>query len=123
MILPRTILAAVDFSDASRAALVLAARLARHCGSDLHVVHAEHPLLDAAAQHGPTPERSDAVGCGAVHPVVVGVDAADSSTASVKAGCALARALDGERAGTDVRRPLRPLAAFSSGQELAPVRS
>ena len=51
MIPPRTILAAVDFSDASKAALALAARLARHCGSDLHVAHVEHPLLEAAAQH------------------------------------------------------------------------
>jgi nucleotide-binding universal stress UspA family protein len=51
MIPPRTILAAVDFSDASRAALGLAARLARRGGSDLHVLHVEHPLLEAAAQH------------------------------------------------------------------------
>jgi len=46
---PRTIVAAIDFSDASRVALVLAARLARHCRSALHVLHAEHPLLDVAA--------------------------------------------------------------------------
>ena len=51
MIPPRTILAAVDFSDTSRTALVLAARLARHCGAALHVLHAEDPLLDAAADH------------------------------------------------------------------------
>jgi nucleotide-binding universal stress UspA family protein len=49
MIPPRTILAAIDFSDTSRAALVLAARMARHCRSALHVVHVDHPLLDAAA--------------------------------------------------------------------------
>src|SRR5688572_13009269 len=51
MIPPRTILAAIDFSDTSRDALVLAARLARHCLSELHVLHVEHPLLDAAADH------------------------------------------------------------------------
>jgi nucleotide-binding universal stress UspA family protein len=48
---PRTILAATDFSDPSTAALVCAARLARHCQAALHVVHAEDPLLDAAAGH------------------------------------------------------------------------
>jgi nucleotide-binding universal stress UspA family protein len=31
--------------------LVLAARLARHCGADLHVLYVEDPLLDAAARH------------------------------------------------------------------------
>ena len=51
MIPPRTILAAVDFSDPSRTALVLAARLARHCGAALHVLHAEDPLLSATARH------------------------------------------------------------------------
>ena len=51
MIPPRTILAAIDFSDTSRTALVCAARLARHCQARLHVVHAEHPLLGAAAEH------------------------------------------------------------------------
>ena len=51
MIPPRTILAAVDFSETSRDALVLAARLARHCLSELHVLHVEHPLLGAAADH------------------------------------------------------------------------
>lgn len=30
---------------------MLAARLARHCRSELHVLHAEHPLLGAAADH------------------------------------------------------------------------
>jgi nucleotide-binding universal stress UspA family protein len=49
MIPPRTILAATDFSDPSRAALVFAARLARHCQAALHVVHAEDQLLAAAA--------------------------------------------------------------------------
>ena len=49
MIPPRAILAAVNFSDSSRAALVLAARLARHCAADLHVLHAEDPLLNEAA--------------------------------------------------------------------------
>lgn len=51
MIPPRAILAAIDFSDTSRVALVLAARLARHCGSELHVLHAEDPLLAAAGDH------------------------------------------------------------------------
>jgi nucleotide-binding universal stress UspA family protein len=51
MMPPRTILAAIDFSDTSRVALVLAARLARHCRAELHVLHAEHPLLGAAAEH------------------------------------------------------------------------
>lgn len=49
MIPPRTILAATDFSKPSITALMFAARLARHCNASLHVVHAEHPLLDAAA--------------------------------------------------------------------------
>src|SRR5688572_7851814 len=51
MIPPRTMLAAVDFSEGSRAALAFAARLAVQCGSRLHVLHAEDPLLCAAAQH------------------------------------------------------------------------
>jgi nucleotide-binding universal stress UspA family protein len=51
MIPPRTVLAAVDFSDTSRAALTLAARLARQTRAALHVVHAAHPLLAAAASH------------------------------------------------------------------------
>jgi hypothetical protein len=38
MIPPRTILAATDFSDPSRAALVFAARAARHHQAALHVV-------------------------------------------------------------------------------------
>ncbi len=51
MMPPRAILAAVSFSDSSRVALVLAARLARHCDADLHVLHVEDPLLDAAARY------------------------------------------------------------------------
>jgi nucleotide-binding universal stress UspA family protein len=51
MIPPRTILAAVDFSDGSRAALRFASRLAVQYGGALHVVHAEDPLLCAAARH------------------------------------------------------------------------
>ncbi|NOT25940.1 MAG: universal stress protein [Acidobacteria bacterium] len=51
MIPPRTILSAVDFSETSRAALIFAARLTRLCSAQLHVVHAEHPLLGAAALH------------------------------------------------------------------------
>jgi len=49
VISPRTILAAVNFSDASHAALVLAARLAGRCGAQPHVLFVEDPLLDAAA--------------------------------------------------------------------------
>jgi nucleotide-binding universal stress UspA family protein len=51
MIPPRAILAAVTLSETSRVELVLAARLARHCGADLHVLYVEDPLLDAAARH------------------------------------------------------------------------
>jgi nucleotide-binding universal stress UspA family protein len=50
MIPPRVVLAAVDLSEGSRVGLVLAARLARHCGAALHVVYAEEPLLNAAAR-------------------------------------------------------------------------
>jgi nucleotide-binding universal stress UspA family protein len=51
MMPPRVILAAVSFSDSSRVALVLAARLARHCDAELHVLHVEDPLLAAAARY------------------------------------------------------------------------
>jgi nucleotide-binding universal stress UspA family protein len=51
MLPPRVILAAVTFSETSRVELALAARLARHCGADLHVLYVEDPLLDAAARH------------------------------------------------------------------------
>src|SRR5436190_9153822 len=51
MIPPRAILAAVNFSDTARVALAFAARLAQHCGAELHVLYAENPLLDAAADH------------------------------------------------------------------------
>src|SRR3954452_5554328 len=51
MIPPRAVLVALTFSEPSRVALVLAARLARHCGADLHVLYVEDPLLDAAARH------------------------------------------------------------------------
>lgn len=50
MIPPRHVLAAVDFSDASRVALGFAARLARHCGASLHVLHVQDPLLHTAAR-------------------------------------------------------------------------
>ena len=43
-------MAAVSFSETSRVELVLAARLARHCGAELHVLYVEDPLLDAAAR-------------------------------------------------------------------------
>jgi nucleotide-binding universal stress UspA family protein len=47
---PRVVLAAVDFSDSSRIALACAARLATQCGAELHVLHAEDPLLADAAR-------------------------------------------------------------------------
>lgn len=50
MIPPRVVLAAVDFSESSRAALSFAARLARHANGRLHVVHAQDPLLAHAAR-------------------------------------------------------------------------
>ena len=46
----RSILAAVDFSAPSRVALEFAARLANQYGATLHVLHAQDPLLAAAAQ-------------------------------------------------------------------------
>ena len=64
MIPPRAILAAVTLSETSRVELVLAARLARHCGADLHVLYVEDPLLDAAARHAgiDLARSTDAVG-------------------------------------------------------------
>ena len=50
MTFARSILAAVDFSPPSRVALEFAARLANQCGATLHVLHAQDPLLAAAAQ-------------------------------------------------------------------------
>lgn len=50
MLPPTRILAAVDFSEPSRTALDFAARLAVQCGAELHVMHAEDPLLAAAAR-------------------------------------------------------------------------
>ncbi len=46
----KIVLAAVDFSEPSRVALSCAARLAKQCGAELHVLHAEDPLLTCAAQ-------------------------------------------------------------------------
>ena len=50
MIPPRLILAPVDFSECSRVSLAFAARFAQQCGATLHVLHAESPLLEAAAR-------------------------------------------------------------------------
>lgn len=47
---PRTILAPVDFSDPSRTALAVAARLARQTGASLVALYAESPLLVEAAR-------------------------------------------------------------------------
>ena len=47
---PRTILAAVDFSETSQTALAVAARFARHCGAALHVLHVQDPLLSITAR-------------------------------------------------------------------------
>lgn len=48
---PRRVLAAVDFSERSHVALEFAARLARQFNAELHVMHAQDPLLAAAASH------------------------------------------------------------------------
>lgn len=50
MIPPRVVLAAVDFSDPSRTALLFARRLACHTGAALHVLHAQEPLLAEGAR-------------------------------------------------------------------------
>ena len=50
MLPPRIVLAAVDFSEPSRTALIFAARFAKHAGARLHVVHAQDPLLARAAR-------------------------------------------------------------------------
>lgn len=47
---PHVVLAAVDFSESSQVALTFAGRLAKHCNSELHVLHAEEPMLAAAAR-------------------------------------------------------------------------
>jgi nucleotide-binding universal stress UspA family protein len=47
---PRRVLAATDFSEPSRVALTMAARLAIQCHAELHVLHVEDPLLCAAAR-------------------------------------------------------------------------
>ncbi len=58
MFAPNRILAAVDFSDASRAALRRAADLARRADADLHVLHVV-PGLDEAA-YGDLPPKEQA---------------------------------------------------------------
>jgi nucleotide-binding universal stress UspA family protein len=66
MIPPRIVLAAIDFSESSRGALAMAARLAHDAGASLHVLHVEDPLLAAAASirgfdlHGDTKAQLDA---------------------------------------------------------------
>ena len=50
MIPPRSILATTDFSEASRVAVVFAACLAKTCDATFHLLHAEDPLLTAAAR-------------------------------------------------------------------------
>jgi nucleotide-binding universal stress UspA family protein len=47
MMPPARVLAAVDFSEASRTALSCAARLARHCNGELHIVQVPPLALDA----------------------------------------------------------------------------
>ncbi len=47
---PTSILVPVDFSDYSATALRFAARLAHQCSAQLHVLHAQAPLLEAAAR-------------------------------------------------------------------------
>jgi len=51
MIPPRSILAATDFSEPSRVAVTFAACLAKQCHATFHLLHAEDPLLAAAARH------------------------------------------------------------------------
>ncbi|OFW13409.1 MAG: hypothetical protein A3H29_16795 [Acidobacteria bacterium RIFCSPLOWO2_02_FULL_67_21] len=53
------VLAPIDFSDPSRTALDVAARLARHTGAALHVLHAEDPLMAEAARQGGIDLRAD----------------------------------------------------------------
>jgi len=50
MLPPRHVLAAIDFSPGSRAAMRFAIRLARHCDADLHVLHAVPTALVQAAR-------------------------------------------------------------------------
>lgn len=50
MIPPRSILAATDFSEPSRVAATFAACLAKQCHATFHLLHAEDPLLSAAAR-------------------------------------------------------------------------
>ena len=50
MLPPRIVLAAVDFSESSRTALIFAARFARHTKARLHVIYAQDPLLAGAAR-------------------------------------------------------------------------
>jgi nucleotide-binding universal stress UspA family protein len=50
MLPPQVVLAAIDFSESSRVALAFAARLAKHCDAQLHVLHAEDPMLASAAR-------------------------------------------------------------------------
>ncbi len=49
MLRPRSILAATDCSDASRIAVTFAACLAKRYHATFHLLHAEDPLLSAAA--------------------------------------------------------------------------
>ncbi len=50
MIPPRRILATTDFSAASKTAVTFAACLAKQCRATMHLLHAENPLLAAAAR-------------------------------------------------------------------------
>jgi len=50
MFRPRHVLAATDFSEPSRVAMRMAGRLAAHYKAELHILHAEDPLLCAAAR-------------------------------------------------------------------------
>lgn len=55
MMPPARVLAAVDFSEGSRLALSCAARLARHCDGELHVLHVPPRLLHTPALERGTP--------------------------------------------------------------------
>ena len=71
MIPPRSILAAVDFSDTSRTALDFAARLAAHTDAALHVLHAQHPLLHEAAHRAGVDLSKES--CDELHRTIDGV--------------------------------------------------
>ena len=59
MLPPRRVLAPVDFSSYSNTSLTFAGCLARQCGAELHVLHVQPSVLDAAAQAHQVDPRSE----------------------------------------------------------------